>query len=344
MADGSLFLLDTSSSELTPGEAAMFRTLQPAGYLLTEQNIQSPAQVRKLTDDLRDLSTDTPVIAIRLTGGTDIPTRSIAPVPPPPSSLAARKDLGKIADAGALTGDLLRLLGINLNLAPVLALGRFPAGGNCDCQPWSRDGQRVIDYAGQWSRWMRKRGVACCACGFPGGGRADPCCHPGAPSAPATLDELLREDVIPYTALMPEIDALMPSHVEFPAIETGLPASLSPRIIRRFLRDQLGFDQHLVLTDAPGIPHIAARFGAAEAARLAIEAGNDLVIIQGSVEPALDALSGLPHWMIDDAELRLDRFRKKKLHGPLKWSDEAWRSTCAALDALSREFSGADEV
>lgn len=343
MAGGSLVLLGVSGAELSPGEAALFRNRQPAGYALTKHNIQSPAQVRKLTDDLRDLSTDTPVIAIRLTGGADCPTRAIAPAPPSPAALAARKDLGKIADAGALTGDLLRLLGINLNLAPILDIGRFPNSENSECQPWSGDGQRVIDYAGQWSRWMRKRGVACCARGFPGGGTVDPNCQSGAPSCPATFNELLREDVIPYTALMPEIDSLMPSHVEFPSIEPGLPASLAPRIIRRFLRDQLGFDKHLVLTDAPGVPHIAARFGAAEAARLAIEAGNDLVMAHGPADSILDALSRLPHWMIDDAETRLDRFRKKKLHGPLKWSESAWRNSCTALESLSREFSGGAE-
>lgn len=190
---------------------------------------------------------------------------------------------------------------------------------------------------------MRKRGVACCAGVFPGGGRVESGNHSDPPSSPATLDELLREDVIPFTALMPEIDALMPAHVEFPNIEPGLPASLSPQMIRRFLRDQLGFDKHLILTDILDIPLLAARFEPAEAARLAIEAGNDLVLVHHHVESIARALAKLPHWMIDDAGKRLDHFRKKKLHGSLKWSDEAWRKTCTALESLSREFSGDGE-
>jgi beta-N-acetylhexosaminidase len=195
--------------------------------------------------------------------------------------LAAGKDLGKIAEAGAFTGDLLRLLGINLNLAPVLDLDRFPddpraSRGRC----WSRDPQRVIDYAGLWNRWLRKRHIAGCAKHFPAGGRAVAESNHGFPTSPATLEELLREDVIPYTALMPELDAVMTGHVVFPNIDPDFPASLSPRIVRRFLREQLGFDSHLVLTDDLDIETIGARYGRGEDVRLAISAGNDLAMIR----------------------------------------------------------------
>jgi beta-N-acetylhexosaminidase len=126
MMDGSLLLLGVNGPELTSDEAALFRKLQPAGYILFTRNIASPAQTRKLTDDLRDLSTDLPIIAIDQEGGRVTRTREIAPAAPSPPALAARKDLGLIADAGAFTGDLLRLLGFNMNFAPVLDLDHFP--------------------------------------------------------------------------------------------------------------------------------------------------------------------------------------------------------------------------
>ena len=66
MLDGSLLLLGLSGPELTPDEAALFRKLQPAGYLLAGRNIVSAAQTRRLTDDLRDLSIDTPILASSL--------------------------------------------------------------------------------------------------------------------------------------------------------------------------------------------------------------------------------------------------------------------------------------
>jgi beta-N-acetylhexosaminidase len=342
MMDGSLLLLGISGPELTPEEAALFRRLRPAGYILFTRNIVSPAQTRKLTDDLRDLSTDLPIIAIDQEGGRVTRTKDIAPSAPSAPALAARKDMGKIADAGAFTGDLLRLLGFNLNFAPVLDLDHFPdkqnaLRGRC----WGRDPQRVIDYAGHWNRWLRKRSIADCAKHFPAGGRAlsDP--HHDLPSSPATLEELLREDVIPYTALMPELDAIMLAHVEFPNIDAEFPASLSPRIIRRFLRDQLGFDRHLVLTDDLDMGAITTRYGRGEDVKLAIAAGNDLAMIchrTDTAEAAARAIAELPHRMTEEARDRVERFRRKKLHPPLAWSENKWDAACAALARLAAEF------
>jgi beta-N-acetylhexosaminidase len=344
MMDGSLLLLGISGPELTPEEAALFRKLQPAGYILFTRNIASPAQTRKLTDDLRDLSTtDLPILAIDQEGGRVTRTAAIAPAAPSAPILAARADYGKIADAAALTGDLLRLLGLNLNFAPVLDLDHFPENQNAlRGRCWGRDPQRVIDYAGHWNRWLRKRHIASCAKHFPAGGRAlsDP--HHDLPSSPATIDELLREDVIPYTALMPELDAVMLAHVEFPNIDPDFPASLSPRVIRRFLRDQLGFDKHLVLTDDLDMGAIANRYGRGEDVKLAISAGNDLALIchlaLETAETAARAIAELPHWMTEEARDRIERFRRKKLHPPLKWSDKTWEETCASLAKLAADF------
>ncbi len=341
MMDGSLLLLGISGPELTPEEAALFRKIQPAGYILFTRNITSPTQTRKLTDDLRDLAIDLPIIAIDQEGGRVTRTKGIAPAAPSAPALAARKDLGKIADAGAFTGDLLRLLGFNLNFAPVLDLDHFPDQSNAlRGRCWGRDPQRVIDYAGHWNRWLRKRSIAGCAKHFPAGGRAlsDP--HHDLPSSPATLAELLREDVIPYTALMPELDAIMLAHVEFPNIDPDFPASLSPRIIRRFLRDQLGFDRHLVLTDDLDMGAITNRYGRGQDVKLAIEAGNDLALIchrTETAEIAATAIAQLPHWMTEEARDRVERFRRKQ-HPPPTWSEKKWQQTCASLAKLAAEI------
>jgi beta-N-acetylhexosaminidase len=246
----------------------------------------------------------------------------------------------KIAEAGAFTGDLLRLLGFNLDFAPVLDLDHFPETQNAlRGRCWGRDPQRVIDYAGHWNRWLRKRSIASCAKHFPACGRAQSDPHHDLPSSPATLEELLREDVIPYTALMPELDAIMLAHVEFPNIDPDFPASLSPRIIRRFLRDQLGFDRHLVLTDDLDMGAITTRYGRGQDVKLAIEAGNDLALIchrTDTAEIAARAVAELPHWMTEDARERVEKFRRK-LRGPLAWSDKKWRETCESLAKLAAE-------
>jgi beta-N-acetylhexosaminidase len=340
MMDGSLLVLGIAGPELTSQEAALFRGLQPAGYILFTRNITSPEQTRKLTDALRDLSAEMPIIAIDQEGGRVTRTRDIAPVAPSAPALAATGKTLKSSEAGAFTGDLLRLLGINLNLAPVLDLDHFPGTRNAlSGRSWGRDPQQVIDHAGNWNRWLRKRSISTCAKHFPAGGRAlsDP--HHDLPSSPATLEELLKDDVIPYTALMPELDAIMLAHIDFPNIDPEFPASLSPRMIRRFLRDQLGFDRHLVLTDDLDMGAITQRYGRGQDVKLAIQAGNDLALIchrVGTAEIAATAIAELPHWMIDEAQERLERFRRK-LVPPIVWSDQKWQNACDALAKLASE-------
>ena len=340
MMDGSLLVLGLGGPELTPDEAALFRKLQPAGYILFTRNIVSAEQTRKLTDDLRDLSSEMPIIAIDQEGGRVTRTKEIAPAAPSAPALASFGNMGLIADAAALTGDLLRLLGFNLNFAPVLDLDHFPETQNAlRGRCWGRDPQRVIDYGGHWNRWLRKRGVAGCAKHFPACGRAQSDPHHDLPSSPATLEELLREDVIPYTALMPELDAIMLAHVEFPNIDPDFPASLSPRIIRRLLRDQLGFYRHLALSVDLDMGAITSRYGRGQDVKLAIEAGNDLALIchrTDTAEIAATAIASLPHWMTEEARDRVERFRRK-LHHPLVWSEKKWQETCDSLAKLAAE-------
>ena len=333
-------MLGLAGPTLSAAEAALFRKLQPAGFILFSRNLVSPEQTRALTDALRDLSHQQPIIAIDQEGGHVTRTKEMAPVAPSAPALAARADAKVTARAGLLTGDLLRLLGVNLNLAPVLDLDHHPASQNAlRGRCWGRDPQRVIDHAGQWNRWLRKRGIATCAKHFPAGGRAEADPHHELPASPATLDELMREDVIPYTALMPELDAVMLGHIEFPNIDAGFPASLSPRIIRHFLRDQLGFDRHLVLTDDLDMAAITRRYGRGPDAKLAIAAGNDVALIchrSDTAEVAAAAIAELPPPLLADAWERVERLRDK-LHRPSPWSAAQWQATCAGLAALAGE-------
>jgi beta-N-acetylhexosaminidase len=105
------------------------------------------------------------------------------------------------------------------------------------------------------------------------------------------------------------------------------------------LRDQLGFDHHLVLTDDLDMGAIADRYGRPADVKLALEAGNDLALIchrTESAEAAASAILELPGHLIDDAHRRLARLRRK-LQRPPVWSDAKWRETLAALETLAAQ-------
>ncbi|MCF7675825.1 MAG: hypothetical protein K9N23_19730 [Akkermansiaceae bacterium] len=313
--NGTLLMLGVAGPELTAGEAAMFTGLQPAGFILLSHNFVSGGQVRRLTDALRGLSRSHPLMAVEPGGGGELWSADFGPVPPSPAALAAHGDANVTGTAGVLTAELLRMLGINLYLGPVLDLdhGGGAPGGLREGR-WGRDPQRVIDHAGQWNRWLRKRGVASCAGHFPAGGR-------GAGS-PLVIEELLREDLLPYTALGPELDAIMVSHTEFSNLDSGVPAAFSERVVRRLLRDQLGFDHHLVLAAGSGVED-----------RLAIAAGCDLAIINRQTQgarAAAKAIGALPVPVLAEAWERVERMRDK-LQWPHPWSITKWEQTLAGL-------------
>jgi beta-N-acetylhexosaminidase len=125
----------------------------------------------------------------------------------------------------------------------------------------------------------------------------------------------------------------------FPNLDAELPASLSPRVIRRLLRDQLGFDHHLVLSDDLELAAISSRFGLGPAARLALEAGGDLVLIghsTGAAREVAAALANLPHLVLAEAWERVERLRDK-LHWPMAWSGSKWSDACDKVAALAAE-------
>lgn len=332
--DGELLLLGVKGTELSMEESKLFRKLQPAGFVLFTRNIESAAQTRKLTDDLCDLCVDEPILSIDQEGGRVTRTKEIAPSLPSASAFAKKPEMEQIARAGELTAELLRMLGFNLNFAPVLDLEHFPGVQNALRQRcWSHDSQDVINRAGMWNRWTRKRGMLSCGKHFPACGRAMSDPHEDLPFSAATKEEMMREDVIPYTALMPELDAVMLAHVMFPAIDAEFPASLSKRVVTGWLRDQLGFDKHLVMTDDLDMGAIVKRYGRGEDARLAIAAGNDLAMICHDTESAETAARGIaevPIGIRDDAKKRLARFRKK-IHHPPAFSASKWESVCEKI-------------
>ena len=66
---GQLLLTGVPGTELDAQSAALYREIQPGGFILFGRNIKTPGQLRKLVDDLRGLSDIEPIITIDQEGG-----------------------------------------------------------------------------------------------------------------------------------------------------------------------------------------------------------------------------------------------------------------------------------
>src|SRR6187431_2196156 len=117
---GQLLLVGVPGTELNAESAAFFQKLQPGGYILFGRNIKTPAQLRKLIDDLRSLSEVEPIITIDQEGGRVSRLKLVGTEPPNANQLRDKGDLSLIRRHGKITGRLLRMFGFNLDLCPVL--------------------------------------------------------------------------------------------------------------------------------------------------------------------------------------------------------------------------------
>src|SRR5436189_3343891 len=104
---GQLILTGVPGYELDSETAALFRRIQPGGFILFGRNIQSATQLRKLIDDLRDLSVIEPVITIDQEGGRVSRLRLICNEPPNAQQLRDRNDISLVRRHGEITGEFL---------------------------------------------------------------------------------------------------------------------------------------------------------------------------------------------------------------------------------------------
>ncbi|MCB1227670.1 MAG: glycoside hydrolase family 3 protein [Verrucomicrobiales bacterium] len=322
---GQLLLTGVPGAQLDPETAARFKKLQPGGYILFGRNIQSPEQVRKLIDDLRDLSEIEPFITIDQEGGRVSRLRLIGEEPPNAQALRDLGDPTLIKTHGRLTGQLLRLFGFNLDLCPVLDISYDDSADNSlKGRTYGRDPQEVVTNAGIFNRAMRGQGVLSCAKHFPGYGPAECDPHEFLPIITKTREELERDELLPYRALLPEIDSVMTCHANYRAFtpeNERWPASLSHEVVTRLLRDQLGFDG-LAMTDDLDMGAILNEVTFEQAIQEAVRAGNDLVMIchrLEMVEQARVHLEAVEGPVIHDALRRIEK-TKKRLVRPDRWS------------------------
>jgi len=344
---GQLLLTGIPSTQLDSATAARLKKLQPGGFILFSRNLESAEQLRKLCDDLRDLSDVEPIITIDQEGGRVSRLRYIGHEPPNAQQLREKNDAGLIERHGRLTGQILRLFGINLDLCPVLDISYDDQADNSlKGRCYGTDANQVITNAGVFNRAMRKAGTMSCAKHFPGYGPAECDPHEFLPVITKTREELLRTELVPYTALMPELDSVMVCHANYKAYDPDnerLPASLSHNIVQRLLRDQLGFDG-MAMTDDLDMGAILNEVTFEQAIQGAIKAGNDMVMICHRLEMVEEAklhLEALPDVEVYDALLRMEKF-KKKLPTPSPFSmerfhainEEVWR---LRVDTLGEE-------
>lgn len=312
---------------LTSTEEKIIQDCQPAGFILFSRNIESCSQVCALTARLRELCTHEPIISIDQEGGRVIRTAALGLEQPSASALSFHHDVKAVVEHAQITALTLRMLGINLNFAPVLDLDQEEVHQNAlSSRCWGTSVNQVISMAGIYNSNLLQGGILTCGKHFPGLGRAKKDPHFSLPSIAASLDDFLCRDLIPFTALMPVLPSIMIAHFLMPELDRNMPSSLSRPIVTDLLRNQLGYGG-AVFTDDLCMQAIMDVHSPASAVIHALHAGCDLPLVchnvQDYIYDIVSALEDMKDTVNYDRESRIMALIQK-LSPPLLFKETEW--------------------
>ena len=339
---GQLLLTGVPGKEIDRETAALFRRVQPGGFIIFGRNIESAVQLRRLIDDLRDLSAIEPIITIDQEGGRVSRLRLIGNEPPNAQQLRDKGELDLVRQHGALTGRLLRLFGFNLDLCPVLDISfDDEADNSLRGRCYGRDVEEVVRLAGVFNDALRGEGIASCGKHFPGYSAATVDAHHDLPLIERSRAELDANELAVFRQFAGRVDSMMICHGWYPCFEPEkTAASLSKRIVTDLLRGELGFEG-LIMTDDLDMGAILNEYGLEETIRRAIGAGNDLAMICHRIPAIEEAHSHLERLPQADLERALESVARCKasLAPPNEFSesafaalnDEVWNLRVAVL-------------
>lgn len=163
---------------------------------------------------------------------------------------------------GREVGKQCRALGISVNFVPDVDINNNPDNPVINLRSFGDDREKVAAYGAAYFRGLSSAGVAGSAKHFPGHGDTEVDSHHDLPSLDFDRKRLDSLELYPFRRLIGEgVDMVMVGHLNVPAIDSsGYPASLSERVIKDLLKDELGF-KGIVITDALNMKGVAAVAG-----------------------------------------------------------------------------------
>ena len=338
-------ILDVAGTALNTADRRRLAHPLVGGAILFARNWENRRQLTTLVAEMKAIRPDL-LVCVDQEGGRvqRLRTDGFTPLPPmahfgerwadadgAAAGSGAMAAMNAATAAGLVLALELRACGVDLSFAPVLDLdhGRSAVIGD---RAFHRDPRVVTMLARCVMQGMRQAGMAHCGKHFPGHGHVRADSHVDVPVDPRPLAELLADDARPYQWLSTALASVMPAHVIFPDVDDR-PAGFSRRWLEDILRQRLGFTGAIFSDDLSmaGARRLDGRvLGYVDAARMALQAGCDLVLLcnqsLGRGKPLDDLLDGLHDarargdW-VPDARAERRRIDLLPQTEPLPWDD-----------------------
>lgn len=320
---GRLFMAGIPGKSLDNDTDALIRHYCIGGVILFSRNIEDPIQLATLCNELQDRAIryhGIPLfLAIDQEGGRVARLRE--PFTVSAGNTAIGDDPHPVESAeefGRITAKEMRLVGLNMDLAPVVDVRRGEPESHLLGRTFSDDPEKVSLLGRTVVRALQENGVMATAKHFPGLGRTTIDPHHHLPTIYDDIEEIYSSNLPPFRAVIEEgVSSIMTSHAIYPALDPENPATLSYRILSDLLRGILGF-KGLVISDDLEMGAIKKHWGVPEGAVASFMAGNDILLICHEQRLVIDSINSIMEKIIrgdispDRLELSLDRIEKAK--------------------------------
>ena len=269
------------------------------GVVLFRRNCESVQQLCHLCEEIQSLRTQT-ASKLPFFIGIDMEGGRVRRLPSPPfTAWPAIQNLGEL-DSPQIAFQFafymaqeLKALGINLNFAPCLDVLSEPKNELIGDRALSKDSQQVAKLGSALLRGYLKGEILSCAKHFPGHGNTIIDSHKALPKETQSWETLQKSALIPFTkAFSSQLKVLMIAHILFEKIDPNWPASLSPALLQKHLREELGY-QELIVCDDLDMKALTLSWTPEEIPVQAMLAGNDLLLYCNEPDSPILALENL---------------------------------------------------
>lgn len=307
---GSL-MLDIAGLTLSDNDKKLLTAPQVGGLILFGRNVESPQQVRDLTDSIRAIRPDI-LIAVDQEGGRVQRLREGFTRLPAMGMLGQLYDidqddaLAAAATAGWLMASEVLAVGIDFSFAPVLdvnGISQVIGDRGFHGRP-----EIVTQLSRAFMQGMHRAGMATTGKHFPGHGSVEADSHVAAPVDQRTLAEIRAQDMTVFFEVADQLDALMPAHVIYPQVDPN-PAGFSKHWLQDIVRGEMGFDG-VLFSDDLSMQAACVVGGAGVRIKAALDAGCDMGLVCNDRSAALDALAALNDMPMPN-QARLEKMRGK---------------------------------
>ncbi len=307
---GQLFMIGFEGTAVSADFAAFLREYQPGGVILFARNLESISQIVDLTNDLQRCSPHAPLlIAIDQEGGR------VSRLPKgftifPPCEVVGRCQSSDLAyTVAATTAKELIAVGINMNMSPVLDVNSNPSNPVIGDRAFGTTPDLVSELGSATIDGLQDNRVVACGKHFPGHGDTNADSHLELPVVATPRERLEQTEFPPFKrAVTQGVATMMTAHVLYRALDASRPATLSPTIIQKFLREELQYDG-VVLTDDLEMRAIIDHYGIEDATVQAILAGCDMPLICKDRNREVAAMKAVRD-AIESGEISTERFER----------------------------------